>query len=1083
MPPQNIYTDAAYTSLFNAADRYGTPSWDQQLGQQSGLGPTPSGQPWHNPAFTQHSFSSHSQPYPAQNPSAHTPSPYQYGQFGQQGSLGTYGQASNVDPSLGLDPSAIRQQQDSQYPMPMRQQSTSHTQPGTVTPQALQHSAPSTHQGRATLSPYQSTAELFAQPRATPPCSLVKPVRVPEYEIPKGRRSGGLYVVDQAALAKATKSIALNKFVTLGSEPFHLATNRTALPLYTPRQSSKDLKKAGADSKKLRLKLALAKSQSKSLKSARRPVRSALGGKKGASESGSSSESSDDDSDYSSDEEEEVMPIPSSRPDDPQEAVRYDVIKATWCPLSSSPSSDKIKSSMREIWEVLSTIQKRWRIDSKAVTDAEDQKKSGELPVLKSRVASQRDLLQAALKAALEYSHPDVVYHLGQIKPFLYLCYQFLANRFHSKDYDGPLSAVIYEVLARCGFLTSELLDETKLIKALTSMKKNANETNKGFIQQILDGAVSNSKKAKSSPPPTAGQTENKGAKRPATDAGNRAGSEGPALKKAKPAEPLTNGVKKDMATTATKLTFTQKKVGEKPLAAPAPIKTRVHQATNKPSSIFASLAAASKKPAVQPSASANKSTLGAKAAAAATAKDRKPATTTATTTTATTTTTAAKPGFSFAQTMASLVRPKEQAVAPVKTEKQFPGETSEEKAKRLRKESRRHLRVAFRPDASLVDIRYFSHVPEEEEGHEENLVRDAGDIGGEGRMFKQHKELDEDDDDEPEEVEYRPWTEPSLVDFSDMPADAKGNYEPYGGGTNQPTCPEKEANMQRENGTLMVFYSSSSDVPPSPREPPEAMDVESASAATPLAFGTPPPSVLTRYPPASQPIAVPDLSRLEGIIAQLTNTGTGTNPTPFPMPSATQEPFVPAPVLAAPAAPAPDLAALLASLGQATAAPVPVQAPVQQQPQPQQQQQQQQQQQPAQAAFDYAGWMAAMQGQAVNGVTLPPPPPGPMPFAFPFGAQGPVEAQYNQPEGCGQQEGHGQQDQHGQPDQTEQQANGGSKRGRDDGSSLANGSQGTGKRHKNRGERPHKVLACKFYSKGTCNKGDNCTYIHDVSM
>ncbi|CBY00455.1 predicted protein [Plenodomus lingam JN3] len=652
---QNIYTDASYQHLFNSADRYGTPSWDSQLGQQAGLTANASGQHWHNGAFTQTSFPSHGQSYATQNPSARTPSPYQYGQFGQQGSMGNYGQSSNVDPTLGLDPNAIRQQQQqSPYPMPMRH-ATPQGQHGTITPQALQHNVTSTQQHRPSASPYQipkSTSEIFAQQRSVPATSFVKPVRVPDYEIPKGRKSGGLYVVDQAALAKATKSIALNKFVTLGLESFHLATNRTALPVYTARQSIKDLKKAGADSKKLRAKLAMAKSQSKILKSVKRPMESLAGSRREVSESESSSESSEDDSDYTDDEEEEVMPIPASRPDDPHEAVRYDVIKATWFPSSSSPSSDKIKSSMREIWEVLSTIQKRWRIDSKAVTDAEDQKKVGELPVLKSRVTSQRDLLHSALKAALEFSHPDVVYHMGQIKPFLYLCYQFLANRFHSKDYDGPLSAVIFEVLSRCGTLTSELLEETKVIKALTSMKKHANEKHKGFIQQIIDSAVSNSKKAKASPSPSAGPTENKGAKRPATELGNRSGSEGPVVKKAKSVEPVTNGVKKDSATVPAKTsatssaTFAQKKAGEKAATASAPIKTRVSQIANKPSSIFASLTAAAKKPTAPTGTAATKSSVQAKSTAATAAKDRKPATTTP-----------AKPAFSFAQTMASLPR------------------------------------------------------------------------------------------------------------------------------------------------------------------------------------------------------------------------------------------------------------------------------------------------------------------------------------------------------------------------------------------------------------------------------------------
>jgi hypothetical protein len=67
----------------------------------------------------------------------------------------------------------------------------------------------------------------------------------------------------------------------------------------------------------------------------------------------------------------------------------------------------------------------------------------------------------------------------------------------------------------------------------------------------------------------------------------------------------------------------------------------------------------------------------------------------------------------------------------------------------------------------------------------------------------------------------------------------------------------------------------------------------------------------------------------------------------------------------------------------------------------------------------------------------------------------------------------------HQQPQYT--QANGGTKRLREENNN--NNDRGQGKKHKNRGERPHKVLPCKFYQKGTCNKGDNCTYVHDLNM
>ncbi|KAF2830422.1 hypothetical protein CC86DRAFT_161319 [Ophiobolus disseminans] len=1054
LPGQSIYNDTSYQNLFSPVDRYGAPTtWDAQLAQHSSLAsnPAPSNQAWNHGSFPQQQqpYNTFSQSYGPQGHGFQTASPYQYGQFGQQGSMSSYAQPSNVDPSLGLDPNALRQQQQSPYQMPMRN-ATPQTHSGTVTPQALQQNSVPLQNTRPMASPYQiprTTSDAFAQ-RSLSNVN-VKPVPVPTFDIPKGRKSGGIYVLDQTALGKATKSTALNKLVNLGSEPFHLPTNRTALPLYTSRQSVKELKKAGADNKKLLAKLSSSRpSIAKALKT-RAYAGSPSGLKRELSDSDSYTESSDDDSEYTDDEEDEVSPLPTARPEEPHQAVRYDVIKATWCPRNPPPSTERIKEGMRDVWEVLNTIQKRWRADTKAVTEAEEQKKTGELPVLKSRVASQRDLLQSALKAALEHAHPDVLWQLGQIKPFVYLCYQFLANRFHSKDFDGPLSTVIFEVLSRCGTLTTELLEETKVIKALTSMKKHANDKHKALIQQIVDSAVANTKKAKSSPPPRTEPTESKGAKRPAMEPAGRSSTEGPLAKKPKPAEGSTNATKKILTTSTNPKTATASSgtlLQKRPMATSAPIKARVSQVANKPSGIFASLNAASKKPAPATAPIVTKIINQPKPSIAA-AKDKKPAAT------------AAKPAFSFAQTMASLLKPKEQEAAPVKSEKQLPPETPEETAKRLRKEARRHLRVTFKPDTALVQIKYFSHDPEEELGHDENFLRHAGDIEGEGRMFKQHKELefDEDDEDNEREVKLMPWRgEPSQVDFSFVPvASRQDNYAPFGGGQLVPSCPEKEANVRRENATLMVFYADPHDIPSSPREPLEQAHND-APAVTVTTFGTPPDKVLRRDPQATAPapVAMPNFSGLEDIFKQFANTATA------PMPVAAQPAPVPQTFQMQPAVPVsiPDLSSILSALQGSAPPQPPAPVPAQQLPPPPSV--------PLPPGMDINTLIALAQAQAGGGLAIPPPPPGMPPFAMwpPFPPQQQDSATY-QPQ---------------QQPQYNAQSNGSVKRQREE---LNSNDWGQGKKHKHRGERPHKVLPCKFFQKGTCNKGDNCTYVHDLNM
>lgn len=201
------------------------------------------------------------------------------------------------------------------------------------------------------------------------------------------------------------------------------------------------------------------------------------------------------------------------------------------------------------------------------------------------------------------------------------------------------------------------------------------------------------------------------------------------------------------------------------------------------------------------------------------------------------------RPTFAFADALASVSKPR--VVETVhKREDTAPPETEDERMKRLRKEERRKLRVSFKPDSSLVQIREISPQLEDEVARNENEVRDAADVDSEGRMFKlklQEDMMDLDDEDEAEMAPLDDLTKTfpavKLIDFSTVPEDERQRmYIPFGGGVQKPECPEAEIQERREANTLIVVYARPFDVPPSPKEPSE--QVEQAVELKP--FGSP---------------------------------------------------------------------------------------------------------------------------------------------------------------------------------------------------------------------------------------------------
>ena len=396
---------------------------------------------------------------------------------------------------------------------------------------------------------------------------------------------------------------------------------------------------------------------------------------------------------------------------------------------------------------------------------------------------------------------------------------------------------------------------------------------------------------------------------------------------------------------------------------------------------------------------------------------------------------------------MKNLTKPKEEPTTEQKPEKVLPPESPEEKAKRLRKESRRHLRVSFKDANELTEVRYFTHDPEEEDGHDASQMRDVADVGGEGRMFKQQQMLmDEDDEDEISEQDEKSliaFREPPLIDFSDIDdGERERNYVKCGGGKLDAESAERSVRDYYEANNLIVVYTSPEDIPPNPREPADPYNGEPVTTVG--KFALPPEKFAARarsrrpvqqqhnnwygaqqpqHMPPSQPF---DMSGLNGII------------NPQPQAQAPQQPQV-------------DIQSILNSLkGVAPAQPTPPPQPqmgggypnafqppmlhnMQQQPPPTQQPPQQ-----APAEFDIASLLAKINPQ-INAAALP---------AMGGGSGGFASAA--PPMGFGQQNAGG-----------------------------SYGNNNSNKTNDGRHHRAYRTKVCQFWLQGKCQKGEACSYKH----
>ncbi|KAK7408374.1 hypothetical protein QQX98_009470 [Neonectria punicea] len=499
---------------------------------------------------------------------------------------------------------------------------------------------------------------------------------------------------------------------------------------------------------------------------------------------------------------------PATRPSDPAEAAAWDITAIVHIDHATGRTTALIAGRVQQAGEFFIKLRGDMNRAKQELDQAvKDKEPAAEITRFRQEFEQKKTMLYRALDATIEHADDAVIDNLGGHQKLVLSLVNALIMCIKAGDFSGKLPKIILELFTH--FPMTKRIAETTNFE--TVRKRFADRGDEEVKDLVRDISAKVRKVLKTSEPETstgytgtsaASRAKSKGSADHSTKRGRDDESDTRVVKKIA-VESSGNSLMKKLAQPKLQLQSASKITAAKATAASIlPGKARpVAKSVPKPEAAKADI-----KPLGD-----DRSKSDSKAPPRTETKVPLPKTAS--------TTSSALSGI--ASLLDSINAPKaEPIVTAVKEDKILEtSETPEEKTKRLRKEARRKLRVTWKPEAELVQIKEFQKEEAEDEGREVHMIRDAGDDRSEGMVLKQRANVEDEEDDD--DVPYQPWLEPTATNLSNLSEEVRNKNFVTRGGIVTFTTDEQQRIAVREQRELMAIYTDPDDIPPTPKSPP----------------------------------------------------------------------------------------------------------------------------------------------------------------------------------------------------------------------------------------------------------------------